>query len=171
MLWFQPWLVETCISSLIILQSFLTDPHPGVNTVLQFKLLRRQYLTINFHQYPNLFWALSGSGYSGMYRIKIEVTSHPTPRSPSSSQPTQPTMPPSAHYSPNLCVSNCNRYHSFAITSPGNILCVLYIGLSIMQVQANATFEPLSLHWNLVCQRGWWFWWLGQHHILIAHKD
>jgi hypothetical protein len=106
-----------------------------------------EYLTVNLHKYPDLFWALRGGG-GGTYGVVTSVTYR-----------THPSLPLTAVY---LSANSTNnntfskfftefvRIHpnlsdagfgGYALVAPNGIQ-VLYIALNVTQAQANETIDP-----------------------------
>lgn len=107
-----------------------------------------EYLTVNSHSYPDLFWALRGGG-GGTYGIVTSVTYR-----------THPSVPLTAAYLVANSTSNDTfkmlltefvRMHpalsdagfSGSATVTHNSIQMSYIGMNVTQEQANKTINPL----------------------------
>jgi hypothetical protein len=128
-----------------------SDTSPGVDNVIELNVVTSagEFLTVNSHKYPDLFWALRGGG-GGTYGVVTSVTYR-----------THPSLPLTAIFfvansttsdvttfgkvfaefmriQPNLSDAGFSGY---AEVLPG-AMAWFYMGLNVTQAQANQTVDP-----------------------------
>jgi len=121
----------------------------GVDNAIEFKIVTStgDYLTVNSHRHPDLFWALRGGG-GGTYGVVTEVTYRTHPSVPltalyfganSTNNDTFKTLfTEFVRIHPNLSDAGFAGY----ATVSSNSIQVFYMGLNMTQTQANITIEP-----------------------------
>jgi hypothetical protein len=137
-----------------------TNSYIGVDNVIEFKIVTStgDYLTVNSHRHPDLFWALRGGG-GGTYGVVTEVTYRTHPSVPltalnfganSTNNDTFKTLfTEFVRIHPNLSDAGFSGY---AVVS-SNSIQVFYIGLNMTQTQVNMTIGPfLAFAQNLTSE-------------------